>query len=118
MSKEPDVCFIFDVENDVLRLPANKGILAATSPAFDAMFNGDLKEHGDVKIVDVSPAAFKEFLQLMHGKKARLTLNNIAEVLKLVDKYDAVNCLFTCINFSKKNLTIDNIVRGLHLAIK
>lgn len=85
MSKEPDVCFIFVVENDVLRLPANKGILAAASLVSDAMFNGDFKEQGDVEIVDASPAAFKEFFNPWTKSGA-----NLERYCRVGDEYDGI----------------------------
>lgn len=58
------VQFIFERENGVTKIPANKAVLAASSVVFDAMLFGDLREDGDVPIVDATPEAFKEFLQL------------------------------------------------------
>lgn len=111
------VQFIFERENGVTKIPANKAVLAASSPVFDAMLFGDLREDGDVPIVDATPEAFKEFLQLFYGQ-VELTMHNIADVLKLVDKYGVVNCSTNCVEFLKQNLTTDDILWGLHLAVK
>lgn len=118
MKKTPDVHFIFEEDNDTVKLPAHKDVLAASSKVFDAMFNGELKEEGDVNIVDASSAAFKEFLQLFYEHQVALSMENVAEVLKLIDKYDVTNCFPICADFLKENLTTDNILWGLHLAIK
>lgn len=59
---------------------AHKNLLANTSDVFDAMFYGDLKETGDISIVDASDAAFEEFLQYFYQCKVKLTAKNIAEV--------------------------------------
>lgn len=118
MEKMPDVHFIFEEEDDVVKIPAHKAILSASSPVFDAMFNGELKEEGDVKIIDASSAAFKEFLQLFYGYQVKLTMDNIAEVLKLIDKYDVAAGFAVCVDFLKDHLVIDDILWGLHLAIK
>lgn len=45
-------------------------------------------------------------------------MHNIADVLKLVDKYGVVNCSTNCVEFLKQNLTTDDILWGLHLAVK
>lgn len=111
------VQFIFERENGVTKIPANKAVLAASSAVFDAMLFGDLWEDGDVPIVDATPEAFKEFLQLFYGQ-VELTMHNIADVLKLVDKYGVVNCSTNCVEFLKQNLTTDDILWGLHLAVK
>lgn len=118
INQTADIQFICGSENDVVKLPAHKSVLSASSPVFDAMFNGELKEGNDVKIVDASPDAFKEFLQLFYGYRVILTMDNIAEVLKLIDKYDVADCFPICIAFLEHNLTTDNVLWGLNLAIQ
>lgn len=114
-----DVKFCFDCDGETFKLPAHKCVLAASSPVFNAMFNGDLKEKGDVEIKDASPAVFEEFLHLFYGKPMKLSMEDVAELLKLVDKYDCEDCLPICIDFLKENLTVDDgIVWGLHLALR
>lgn len=115
-----DVHFIFEAEAeaDVVKISANKAVLAASSPVFNAMFNGELKEKGDIKLVDVSSAAFKEFLQFFYEHQVKLTMDNIADVVKLIDKYDVAGGNPICVNFLKQNLTFDNILWGLNLSIK
>lgn len=105
-----DVQFIFALNsNDVIKISAHKKVLAASSPVFYAMFYGPLKECGDVKIVDVSPDAFREFLQLFYNNEVKLTKKNRDEVNKLIDKYDVeverqfvnnndTNFRYSCIN--------------------
>lgn len=117
MTKSPDVHFIFEEGNDVLRIPTNKDVLAASSPVFNAMFNGDLTETGDVKMVNASSAAFKDLLQFFYSRQVQLTMDNIAEVLKLIDKYDVADAIPICVDFLKDNLTISDILWGLNLAV-
>lgn len=117
-SENADVQFVFEDEDDVVKLSAHKDILAASSPVFDAMFNGDLKEEGDVRIADFTPVAFEEFLQFFYGNQVNLTLDNIDEVLELIDKYDVADFFPICVDFLKTKLTTDDILWGLHLAIK
>lgn len=118
ISQTTDIQFIFGSDDDVVKVPAHKSVLSASSPVFDAMFNGELKEGNDVEIVDASPDAFKEFLQLFYGHRVKLTMDHIAEVLKLIDKYDVVDCYPICIDFLTHNLTVDNVLWALYLAIK
>lgn len=113
-----DVKFCFDCDGDICKLPAHKGVLAATSPALNAMFNGALKEKGDVEIKDTLPAVFEDFLNFFYGKPMQLSMDNVAEVLKLADKYDVKDCLPIRVDFLKENLTLDDIVWGLHLALQ
>lgn len=113
-----DVKFCFDCDGDVVKLPTHKGVLAASSPVFDAMFNGELKEKGDVEINDASPIVFEEFLHFFYGKTMKLSMENVTGLLTLADKYDVKDCHPICIDFLKENLSIDAIVWGLHLALR
>lgn len=113
-----DVRFCFDCDGDVVKLPAHKGVLSASSPVFNAMFNGDLKEKGDVDIEDASPVVFEKFLHFFYGKPMQLSMENVADVLKLADKYDVEDCLSICVDFLKENSTIDDAVWTLHLALQ
>lgn len=45
-------------------------------------------------------------------------MTNIAEVLKIVDKYDVADCLPVCSDFLKKNAKIRDLLWVLHLAIQ
>lgn len=113
-----DVHFIFEAQTDVVKVSANKAILAASSPVFNAMFNGKLKEEDNIKIVDVSAPAFKEFLQFFYEHKVKLTMENISDVVKLIDKYDVAGGSRICVQFLMENLTFDEILLGLDLSIK
>lgn len=105
-----DVKFRFNCGDE---LSAHKSVLAASSPVFNRMFNGELKEKGDVDIKDASASGFKEFLNFFYGVPMQLTIENVAEVLKLADKYDVEDCFPICIDFLKRNLDTD-IVFGLY----
>lgn len=82
------------------------------------MFNGGLKEEDNIKIVDVSASAFKEFLQFFYEHKVKLTMDNISDVVKLIDKYDVAGGHRICVNFLMENLTFGEILLGLDLSIK
>lgn len=82
------------------------------------MFNGSLKETGDVRIVDASSEAFKEFLQFFYVDNIILTMDNIVEVVMLIDKYDIVDdALPICFEFLKDNIVVDDILWSLELAM-
>lgn len=117
ISQTSDVQFIFDVHNDVIKIPANKAVLAASSSVFGALFNDRPREMSNMKIIDASPVEFKEFLQFFYGQNISLTMENIAVVLMLIDKYRVGGCLDVCVRFLKESLTVDNVFWCLHLAI-
>lgn len=101
-----DVTFVFGPHE---RVPAHKALLAGASDVFKAMFFGPVKEKGDVKMVGISAAAFKEFLQFFYLAEVKLTPTNVAEVLSLGHKYYVTNCIDVCVNMLKATLTNDNI---------
>lgn len=110
---QTDVQFIFEGVNGITKVPAKKAVLVASSSVFNAMFNDF-----NVKIVDASSEAFTEFLQFFHDNQVQLTMDNIAEVLKLIDKYDVNDCIPICVDFLKDHLEIDDILWGLHISVK
>lgn len=81
-TKSADVHFTFESSNngEEIRIDAHRSLLAATSDVFDAMFYGGLKESADIRVVDASDAAFKEFLQYFYQRRVKLTAENVAEV--------------------------------------
>lgn len=118
ISMPPDVHFVFESSDRTVKVPAHKGLLAASSPVFNAMFNGELKENDEVKIVDATYEAFEEFLQFFYDKEVKLTMANIADVLNLVHKYDIAAGSKIVEKFLIETLTIYQTFWGLHLAVK
>lgn len=101
-----DVEFVLrDRDGNRVKIPAHRLVLMVRSSVFERMFYGDLKEDRTVTIVDVSAEAFAEFLQLFYLTKVELTTDNIGEVLKLIDKYDASGLWPVCEAFMDKTLT-------------
>lgn len=125
--KFADVWFSFestdDDDNDgsnlpsIHLIPAHKILLAAASDVFEAMFFGQLKENGRIRMTDVSKSAFLEFLQFFYLNKVHLTDENIADVLYLGHKYNVTECVETCEQFLKDSLTNSNVCTILSLVI-
>lgn len=92
----------YDVESKV---PAHKAILAASSPVFDRMFYGDLKQEQQVKITDVSFEAFCEFLQFFYIDEIDITPENVFEVFRMVDKYHVQESAKVCEHFLQETVT-------------
>lgn len=112
--KAADVHFVFKSGE---RIPAHKNLLIAASEVFNTMFYGSMPEKGDVKIVDVSADAFKEFLQFFYLNKVQLTRENIGDVMDLGNRYNVPGCLELCEQFTERILTIDNICQIYGLSI-
>lgn len=143
LEETKDVRFIFDVNGDndidsdatstsknaesdsndcedsrIVKIAAHKKLLTASSPVFNAMFNGPLKESGDIKIMDASPDAFREFLQIFYNDQIELTEFHLDEVMNLIEKYDVADGWPIVDKFFQESLTVADILWGLHLATK
>ncbi|XP_055319529.1 BTB/POZ domain-containing protein 6-B-like [Sitodiplosis mosellana] len=112
-----DVHFIFNYDDDVQKVPANKGILAALSPVFYAMFFGALKEKGDVEIVDADAESFKEFLQFFYRSEVTLTMENMENVVRLADIYDILEHVNASAVLLKSQPTLENLCWEYQLAL-
>lgn len=110
-----DVQFIFSDEKKTIA--ANKCLLAVASPVFERMFYGQLKESGDVDIVDATHDAFLEFLQFFYCDKFELSTDNISEVLTLADKYDVTGLINLCVQFLEYHLSIETVCWVYDLAL-
>lgn len=117
-STTADVDFVFNsVDGSVARVSAHKILLAASSNVFKRMFFGELKENGDVQMVDVSDAAFKEFLQYFYLSEVKLTEDNIASVIYLGHKYNVKKCVADCIEFLMDTLSSENVCAAMQIGI-
>ncbi|XP_037044955.1 BTB/POZ domain-containing protein 6-A-like isoform X1 [Bradysia coprophila] len=110
-----DVHFIFTDEKK--QIAANKCLLAVASPVFEKMFYGELKEPGDITIVDATHDAFLEFLQFFYCDKFELTTDHISEVLTLADKYDVAGLINLCVQFLEYYLTDQTVCWVYDLAL-
>lgn len=112
-----DVNFIFHENGHKKTIPAHKSLLAVASQVFYKMFFGDLKETGDVNIVDATYDGFMEFLQFFYFDKFEMTFKNIGEVITMADKYDVSGLMNLCQIFLERNITIDTICWIYELAL-
>lgn len=117
--EQADVYFKFENETKIIRIPAHKTLLINGSSVFKAMFTGGLKENGDVEIKDVCLDVFKEFLQFFYLDEVEVTIQNVADVMYLAEKYDVTECMNVCEQFLlKQHLTELDILKAFELAIK
>lgn len=98
-------------------VPAHKFVMASSSRVFEAMFFGISKKGSIVNIVDVSADAFSEFLQFFYLSEVHLTPKNIAEVCKLIAKYDVPQCIPICGTFLSSTATANNAIPYIELAL-
>lgn len=116
--KGSDVNFVFNADTEhVEKVSAHKIILSLGSKVFDTMFFGSMTEPGDVRIVDASVAAFKEFLQFFYLPEVQLKSENIDQVLNLCKKYEMLDCLEVCETAFHKLLTMDDMCWGYSVSL-
>lgn len=116
-SELADVHFIIKSDDNIHRIPANKAILAVRSPVFHSMFFGQLKNEGDIEIVDGDAEAFMEFLQFFYLSKVTISMENLWEVVRLIDMYDIIDYVRTNGPIFEGKLTLENICWTYQLAI-
>lgn len=105
----------FMVGSEVIH--AHRCVLAALSPKYEAQFYGAIRENNVVNVKDVSPAAFKQFIQFFYNERVTLTISNIEDVLNLA-KQSLVNQLITvCVDFLMKVVGLDKLVWCYRLAL-
>lgn len=71
--------------------PVHKFILSARSTIFKTMFECTEGGTASVEIYDTTAEIFDEFLQLFYLKDVDITVENIGDILRLIDKYDAAS---------------------------
>ncbi len=112
------VCGAEDCQNPE-HIPAHKLVLAMQSPVFQAMFFGSMPEKSIVRITDATGDSFKEFLECFYKDDLNPTIENAAEVINLVKKYELNGLLDMYSNFLQDKLAAaDQIGYGLELAIQ
>lgn len=119
-TERADVYFAVAIsDQESVRVPAHKVFLESGSTVFRSMFNGEMREEGDIEITDATVAGLKEFLQTFYFSAVKLTIENIAEVMNLSEKYDVEACMQACEKLIRRNLTESNrnLLRAHRLAI-
>ncbi|CAB4007886.1 kelch 40a [Paramuricea clavata] len=105
-------------------LHVHKTILALQSPVFKAMFNGQFRE-ATAERVTLEGKTHKwvlQFLRLLYPAnmirdgKVKISDENVFEILKLADEYQADNVVSQCL--AEVNLTNENVLRLLPYAVR
>lgn len=115
--KTADFHFVFILDGEETRISAHKIVLAKGSPYFDSFFYGGFKKENEMIITDATPTEFKIFLQFFYLSKVTLTLENVAKVMELADRYIVIECLNICEEFLLRNTTLEDVCFAYQLAI-
>ena len=81
---------------------AHKAIVCARSPVFSAMFATEMRESatGRVKIDDVTPKVFRQFLQFLYTGSLGTSFYNNRQLAYCADKYQVDTLIALCQNSS------------------
>lgn len=100
---------------------AHRTILTARSPVFASTFKNDMKEKatGMVEIEDCDPSSFSDFLCFLYcGNVENISTENVFNLFTAADKYDVQDLRSQCVEFMKKNLTVDTFCYTVTLALQ
>jgi len=115
--KESDVTFV--VQGEIIK--AHKLVLTTRCRHFDSMFDSGMAEtHSkEVKINDIKPKAFKDFLRFLYtGVASKYEEDSTMELLAAADKYCVDDLKMICEKEINANLNGDNVIDALILAEK
>lgn len=116
--QSPDVTFIVKSVAGDAKYMAHQCVLSQLSPVFKDMFKGEPKQPTEIRIPDISSAAFEEFLQFFYHYIVKLTMTNINDVLNLLHQYKVQSGSQICSDFIQSNLTAENFIWASCVAVK
>lgn len=102
-----DVFFTFEDSSE--RVSAHRCVLANASKVFRALLYGEEAPKGDVLLSDTPTEAFKIVLKFCYLDEVKLKPNQVANVMKLLDRYGMTECLESCGHFWADNWNVDSI---------
>lgn len=101
-----DCAFRITLEN--VKIPAHKYILGGSSAVFYNFYYEMKANFNEITVEDVSVDNFLVFLKFLYTGKNEFNMKNIADILKLADRYSINNLTQICSDFLIKKLKIDN----------
>lgn len=99
-----DVTFLVGSE----RIQAHRIILAATSPKYKAQFDEPNSDTDEIRVPNVTAAAFDVFLKFFYKETIDLTMDNIEMVLDLAKQSQVDEFVESCLNFLKVAIKANN----------
>lgn len=99
---------------------SHRCVLAARSPVFMAMMTHDTKENnsGVVDIQDVDHITFSSFLEYLYtGNIEAIMPENAEKLYTVADKYQVHELKKACMNYMRKNISVDNFCDILTLSL-
>lgn len=111
--------FVDETTNETKEYSAHRKLLSAVSPVFAAMFSDNWNKSTDpIVIEDATYETFTAFIKCFYEAKMTLTADNVAEMLRLADKYDAAELANSCESFMVEHLCIENALEYFSIAMQ
>lgn len=113
-----DFAFIFNENGHKQAIPAHKCILASDSSVFYQLFFDTPQSLDHLSISGASIDKFSIFLSSFYGTSMKLKRHDVADIMRLAYKYDAIKCKEVCRHFLLKTIEtgVDDILWALQLA--
>ena len=90
-------------------IPAHKFVLSISSPAFEAMFYGELAETKDsIELPDCEYESLLELFRFMYSDEVNLNGSNVMGVLYLAKKYIVPSLADKCTDYLQDKLDVSN----------
>ncbi|CAF0740440.1 unnamed protein product [Didymodactylos carnosus] len=98
------------------QLPAHKFVLCVGSCVFEAMFNRPLSLNNEqtasnndkIEVPDIEPIAFKNLLRFLYSDHVSINDDNVMAILYAAKKYCVLGLERLCVDFLKKNISLEN----------
>ncbi|XP_067655561.1 BTB/POZ domain-containing protein 6-B-like [Haliotis asinina] len=111
-----DVTFLVGSEHHVIK--AHRYVLISRSCVFDAMLSDDWAKSSDVRVPDMTPDHFKQFLIYIYTDDTSVDSDNATVLLHAARKYAVALLENKCLQFLQRNLTVDNACYVLDIAYR
>ena len=112
--------FLTDVDLEVSgkTFKGHKLILAAVSPVFEKMFQGNSHEHQNNRVIieDVDADVFEELMTYIYSGQLPHLKEMVSDLLAVADKYSILPLLEICMTDLLKNMSVDDAAATYVLA--
>ena len=113
----PELCdMIISVDEQIYRV--HKCLMIASCDYFDAMARSGMQETrtDKVELKGVTPQGINEVIDFIYSGELRLSLSNIADILRVVSHLQVQHALKLCEEYLIEETTVDNCIEMLNLA--
>ncbi|XP_037085855.1 BTB/POZ domain-containing protein 2-like [Pollicipes pollicipes] len=112
-----DCEFIVGMESNQQVFQAHRLVLTMASPVFEAMLFGGMAEKAPIKVLDVSPDAFRSLMLYIYSDQINLqSFDQACEICYAAKKYMLPHLVEHCTKFLWKDLAPHNVCRAYEFA--